>query len=177
VAGQDDPDAFRVWSIDLNTGARRLEIEKPGVVGESEGIDFFGALGGRLHWLIQPYNTEGRPSYGFANGTLLHFVPKGSKPTTPVARPARIRLSVKPATVPYDKRTKLVFHARAKVVGKVGPVDGATVRVGKKRKAVTDGKGRAVIFIRTRKAGRWGAFARRSGLRQGSTTFRVLGPR
>jgi hypothetical protein len=177
VAGQDDPDAFRVWSIDLNTGARRLEIEKPGVVGESEGIDFFDALGGRLHWLIQPYNTHGQPTYGFANGTLLHFVPKGSKPTTPVARPARIRLSVKPKQVADDVRTKLVFHASAKVAGKVGPVDGATVRVGKRRTAVTDREGRAVMSFRDDRSGRWGAFARRPGLRQGSTWFRVLTPR
>jgi hypothetical protein len=176
VAGQDDPDAFRIWSIDLTTGARRLEIEKPGVIGESEGIDFFEALGGTLHWLIQPYNTQGPPTYGF-DGTLLHFVPKGTKPTTPVARPARIRLSVKPKEVESDVRTKLVFHARARIAGKLRPVADATVRVGKRRKAVTDRQGRAVMSFRDDRAGRWGATVHKRGLRQGSTTFRVLNPR
>ncbi|HKP92083.1 MAG TPA: hypothetical protein VJT75_19090 [Thermoleophilaceae bacterium] len=176
MAGQDDPDAFRVWSIDLDTGGRRLEIEKPGIVGESEGIDFFTALGGKLHWLIQPYNTHGEPTYGFSNGTLLHFVPKGEKPTTPVARPARILLSVQPKQVQAGVRTKLVFHARAKIAGKVGPVDGATVRVGKRREAVTDREGRAEISFRDDRAGRWGATAIRRGLRRGSTSFRVRGP-
>ena len=54
------------------------EIERT-VVGESEGIDVRPALGGELHWLIQPYNEETIPTYGVTNGTLLHFVPRGSE--------------------------------------------------------------------------------------------------
>lgn len=73
VAGQGGG-PFQVWSIDLDTGARQLEIERE-IVGESEGLDVVDALGGVLHWQIQPYNEEGPPTYGFANGTLLHFVP------------------------------------------------------------------------------------------------------
>jgi hypothetical protein len=73
VAGAVD-DTFQIWSIDLGTGARRLEIERT-IVGESEGIDTVNALGGVLHWLIQPYNEQGPPTYGVANGTLLHFAP------------------------------------------------------------------------------------------------------
>jgi hypothetical protein len=69
-------DTFQVWSVDTDTGARRLEIERQ-VVGESEGLDAVNALGGVLHWQIQPYNTEGPPTYGFTNGVLLHFVPSG----------------------------------------------------------------------------------------------------
>src|SRR4051794_15022782 len=75
VAGQDG-NLFRVWSIDLSTGGRQLEIERQ-VVGESEGLDTADALGGVLHWQIQPYNTEGPPTYGTTNGTLLHFAPAG----------------------------------------------------------------------------------------------------
>ena len=172
VAGQDDPDAFRVWSIDLRDGSRRLEIEKPGVVGESEGIDFFDALGGRLHWLIQPYNQEGPPTYGFT-GTVLHFVPKGEKPTTPVSRRAQIQLSVKPKHIPYDTRTRLVFRARAKVAGKVRPVDGATVRLGTKE-AATGKRGRAVMFFRSKKPGTRRATAKRKDLRQGKVWLRVM---
>jgi len=73
AAGQDG-DLFQVWSIDLATGARQLEIERT-IVGESEGLDEVDALGGVLHWQVQPYNTEGPPTYGPLNGTLLHFVP------------------------------------------------------------------------------------------------------
>lgn len=73
VAGQDG-DTFQVWSIDLTTGARQLETERT-IVGESEGLDVANALGGVLHWQIQPYNTEGPPTYPPLNGTLLHFVP------------------------------------------------------------------------------------------------------
>lgn len=73
VAGQDG-DRFQVWSIDLTTGARQLEIERT-IVGESEGLDVFDSLGGTLHWQIQPYNEQGVPTYPPLNGTLLHFVP------------------------------------------------------------------------------------------------------
>jgi PKD repeat protein len=72
--GESDP-PFRVWSIDLATGEKRLEIERP-ITGESEGLVTVRTLGGILHWLIQPYNTEGPPTYGVSNGTLLSFAPK-----------------------------------------------------------------------------------------------------
>jgi hypothetical protein len=83
VAGQDDPAGFQVWSVDLHTGRRTLEIEKQ-IVGESEGLDTIEAKGGVLHWLIQPYNTQGPPTFGIANGTLLSFHPRGTSP--PAAR-------------------------------------------------------------------------------------------
>jgi hypothetical protein len=67
-------DTFQIWSVDTDTGARQLEIERQ-VVGESEGLDTVNALAGELHWQIQPYNTQGPPTYGVANGTLLHFRP------------------------------------------------------------------------------------------------------
>src|SRR4051812_17854799 len=74
VAGQDGGGPFQVWSIDLTTGARQLEIERT-IVGESEGIDTSDVLGGHLHWLIQPYNEQNIPTYGVTNGTILNFVP------------------------------------------------------------------------------------------------------
>ena len=74
VANENEPTQFQVWSIDLTTGKYRLEIERT-VVGESEGLAVFDSLGGILHWQIQPYNTRSQPTYGFANGTLLHFRP------------------------------------------------------------------------------------------------------
>src|SRR4051812_34885329 len=84
VAGQDGGGPFQVWSIDLTTGARQLEIERT-IVGESEGLDTSDVLGGHLHWLIQPYNEQNVPTYGVANGTLLNFVPHpaGAPPAAP----------------------------------------------------------------------------------------------
>jgi hypothetical protein len=66
--------SFRVWSIDLDTGARTLEIDKM-VLGESEGLDIVKALGGTLHWLITPQGTGGKPpTYGdFGHSALVHF--------------------------------------------------------------------------------------------------------
>jgi hypothetical protein len=85
VAGQDGGGPFQVWSIDLATGSRELEIERE-IVGESEGLDVVDALGGRLHWLIQPYNEQSIPTYGVTNGTILNFAP--ALPGAPVEPPA-----------------------------------------------------------------------------------------
>src|SRR5919204_5510322 len=75
VAGSNrsHANAFQIWSIDLRTGARRLEIERP-IIGESEGLDFVDAFGGVLHWEIEPYNPQHLPpTYGTDRSTLLHF--------------------------------------------------------------------------------------------------------
>jgi hypothetical protein len=93
VAGQDGGGPFQVWSIDLTTGARQLEIERT-IVGESEGLDTSDVLGGHLHWLIQPYNESNIPTYGVTNGTLLNFVPHpagapaAQEPPAPCCAPA-----------------------------------------------------------------------------------------
>src|SRR5215216_1114046 len=77
VAGYDGT-TFDVWSTDLRTGFRRLEIKRE-IVGESEGLDVAPALAGVLHWQILPYNREGRPpTYGPGHATLLHFVPSAA---------------------------------------------------------------------------------------------------
>jgi hypothetical protein len=76
TAGQDG-DTFTVSSTNLTTGAHRLEIVRH-IIGEGEGLDFSPALGGVLHWMIQPYNEHRPPTYGVHHGELLTF-----KPTTP----------------------------------------------------------------------------------------------
>jgi hypothetical protein len=77
VAGQAGG-PFRVWSIDLATGARRLEIERR-IVGESEGLVTARLAGGTLHWLIQPFSDEpGPPTYSADQATLLSFRPRAS---------------------------------------------------------------------------------------------------
>jgi hypothetical protein len=74
LAGQRDTD-FEVWSVDMTTGLRRLEIRR-GAIGESEGLDVVEALGGVLHWIITPIDPLGRPpTYGPGENALLHFDP------------------------------------------------------------------------------------------------------
>jgi hypothetical protein len=72
VAGQDDT-LFEVWSIDLATGERRLEIERH-YFGESEGLDSIRALGGLLHWIVTPADPQQRPPT-YPTNVLLHFAP------------------------------------------------------------------------------------------------------
>jgi hypothetical protein len=79
LAGQRDID-FEVWSVDLATGKRRLEIRR-GAIGESEGLDVSEGKGlpGVLHWIITPFDPLGRPpTYGQGANALLHFVPRRS---------------------------------------------------------------------------------------------------
>ena len=86
VAGQGGG-PFRVWSIDLFTGARRLEIERR-IVGESEGLVTAPLKGGTLSWLIQPFNAEQKPpTYSADKATLLSFrsVGGGATPSVPAA--------------------------------------------------------------------------------------------
>jgi hypothetical protein len=66
---------FEVWSVDVRTGKRRLEIKR-NVAGESEGLDVVRVRGGVLHWLVNP--TRGRPpTFGLGHSALMHFAPAG----------------------------------------------------------------------------------------------------
>jgi hypothetical protein len=73
---------FQVWSIDTDTGARELEIERT-IYGESEGLDLVKTLGGVLHWVITPFQAQGRPPTYGTTSALVHFMPthggKGSE--------------------------------------------------------------------------------------------------
>ena len=94
VAGQDGK-TFRVYSIDLATGARELEIERT-IVGESEGLVTAAAKGGTLGWLIQPFNPEGNPpTYSPDHATLVSFA-RGPGAVAP-AGPCRPRRQLAPA--------------------------------------------------------------------------------
>jgi hypothetical protein len=194
VAGQADNNGpFQVWSIDLNTGASELEIERT-IVGESEGIDIVDALGGKLHWLIQPYNEQNVPTYGVTNGTILNFLPKAEAPTDgvqlppcctspaeqsapgtsagPATPPARIRLTVTPRRVTAGRMVR--FRIRTTVVrnGSVRSVRGASVHFAG-RLFRTDARGRARLAARLRKLGRRQARASHAGLRKGHALVRV----
>jgi hypothetical protein len=173
-AASQDGDTFQVWSIDVGTGQRQLEIERQ-VVGESEGIDFFAGLGGTLHWLIQPYNTHGQPTYGLANGTLLHFVPTAGVGATVLGkrqRLSKIRLRVSPRRVVAGRRTRFTFRASAVVAGRREWVRGARIRFAGGR-AVTAADGRARLTRRLRRTGRMVARVTAPSLSPGRATVRV----
>jgi hypothetical protein len=175
VAGQDNPVGFQVWSIDLSTGERRLEIERA-VIGESEGIDFFSAARGELHWIVAPYNNRALPSEGpFHTSTLLHFAPRGASGNPPPgARQvrARIRVTVSPRRVRAGTRRRLRFRTTALIAGRRRPVARATVRLAG-RGVRTDRRGRASMVRRLRRPGRYRVSATRHDLRSGSAIVRV----
>ena len=177
VAGQDAPEGFQVWSIDLETGERTLEIERK-IVGESEGIDFFAGLGGTLHWMIQPYNEESVPTYGVSNGTILHFVPKAgvAGPVGPVgkpSKPAKISLTAAPRHVRAGRSVRMRFTARMRVAGRMEPANGVSIAFAG-RSAKTDREGRAALKVSPSGSGVQRVRATRSDLRPGKANIRVF---
>jgi hypothetical protein len=151
LAGQDDT-LFRVWSVDLATGHRRLEIERT-IVGESEGLDVVDALGGTLHWIITPFDPAGRPpTYPLPGNALLHFVARG--------RRDRLRLAVEPRRLVAGRTTSVTFTATVR--GK--PAAGAVVRF-RGRLERTSAAGVARFTVRLVRPGRHLARATRADLR------------
>jgi hypothetical protein len=65
--------AYQVWAINTNTGRRRLELEMS-ICGESEGLDVIPILGGKLQWLIGPFDPGCQLTFG-PTSALLHFIP------------------------------------------------------------------------------------------------------
>jgi hypothetical protein len=176
VAGSEGR-KFQIWSIDLSTGERRLEIERT-VVGESEGIDVQPALGGELHWLIQPYNEESIPTYGITNGTLLHFVPRGSEAGSPAGargrRTPRLSLKVVPRRPRAGRKVRFRFRVVARYPdGRRRAVRGARVQVAGRR-AKTSRRGRARIATTFARPGRYRVLATKRGMRRATRWIRVL---
>jgi hypothetical protein len=150
VAGQGTG-PFQVWSIDLATGARRLEIQTPWA-GESEGLDRVDALGGELHWQVQPLSIGRPPTFGTGHGEVVSFVRKDD---------ARIRLKLVRRT-----RTRVTVRASLRFLGRDHPLAGVRVVLGAAR-ATTNAAGQAVV---RRRAGR--LTARKSPLTAGRLTVR-----
>ncbi len=73
LAGEADG-VYQVWSVNTSTGGRSLQLEMR-ICGESEGLDVIPTLGGRLHWLISPFDPGCELTYG-PTSALLHFVPR-----------------------------------------------------------------------------------------------------
>jgi hypothetical protein len=158
VAGQGTG-AFQVWSIDVATGARQLEVERQ-FSGESEGLAVFRALGGLLHWQIQPFGRM--PTFGIGGGALLHFVPAGT---------LRLRLRVSPRLVTVGVARRFTFRASFSSGGRKAKVAGARIRFAG-RTVRTGENGRARLRVRLSR-GRHAASARKRGLRTGRAVVRV----
>jgi hypothetical protein len=160
VAGQDDPAGFQVWSIDLNTGQRQLEIERR-IIGESEGMDTLEAKGGSLHWLIAPYNEEAIPTYGIANSSVLHFHPAGTAP--PNARSSQApRCYSAAAPVPGSGAGAASLEARgtppgSRPAGRVSPLGIRRLYVTVSRTRIAPGRRTLVFRVRVRIRGRFRA--------------------
>jgi hypothetical protein len=159
LAGQGTT-PWQVWSVDLATGKRRLEIELR-AVGESEGLDTVSVLGGELHWLIPPLAVGQKPTFG-PTSALLHFIPKTGRPG--------LRVTVR-ARGAATRRVRLSVTVRC--MGRVMP--GARVSFAG-RSAKTNRKGRASLTVKLATGGRFKVMARKGRLRGESRFVTVRAP-
>src|SRR5262245_9935735 len=138
---------YQVWAINTDTGGRRLELEMH-ICGESEGLDVIPTLGGRLHWLIGPFDPGCQLTFG-PSSALLHFLPT----------PGRQRLQV--AVTDLDVGT-LPGDVRATVYATRGghPLRGARVTFAGAR-ARTNTRGIATVSTFLELAGRFRARVQR----------------
>jgi hypothetical protein len=146
LAGEAN-DLYRVWAVDPDTGARRLELEMS-ICGESEGLDVTHTLGGELHWLIAPFDPGCDLTFG-PSSALLHFVPTPTHrrfqveiiDTNVEALPGEVLATVRATRDGHPLRRARVSFA------------GATAR--------TDKKGIATVVTTLELPGRFRALARR----------------
>lgn len=154
IAGESNHD-YDVWAVNTKTGDRELKLEQH-FCGESEGLDLFSGLGGRLHWIIAPSDDSGCGLTFGPTSALLHFV----------KRPARERYEVQPYRVSGSATTgssETKVKVSALVTRGAGkPVRGATVRFVDGR-ARTDRHGRATVSATLETPGRFAVFARKGG--------------
>jgi hypothetical protein len=159
VAGQQDT-AFRVWSIDLATGARRLEIERT-IVGESEGLVVADTLGGTLHWIVTPFDAAGRtPTYAPPGNVLLHFTARAPR--------APLRLTARPQRLPVGHATRVRFMATVKHVA----VSGVAIRFDG-RAVLTSAAGVADFTVTPSRPKRYPVRATRADLRPAALVLRA----
>lgn len=79
---EDDNPFCRIWSVDLRTGERRLELTRR-IVGESEGLAAVRLRGGTLQWTILPVGLSVvPPTYGANRGALLSLARVTSRART-----------------------------------------------------------------------------------------------
>jgi hypothetical protein len=140
---------YQIWSVNLATGARRLEVELPGVQGEAEGLMQIPLLGARLHFLVAPLASS--PTFGPTVG-LVHFT---------TGRWANRGLRV---TARSTNRQSLRPRVNVTVRRRGRPVEGAVVNVAGKR-AETNARGRVVVRPVLGVPGNFAALARDGRLR------------
>jgi hypothetical protein len=153
---------YQVWSVNVSTGARRVELELANVQGEAEGLAQTPLLGGRLHFLVAPLVAPPtQATFGPSVG-LLHFT-KG--------RWARRGLTVRARATNASS-----LHPRVHVtVNHAGrPVADARVSVAGFR-ARTNARGRALVKPRLGVPGTFAAMAR-EGRWRGRSKFLRIGP-
>ena len=148
---------YQIWSVNLATGARRLEVEMRNVQGEAEGLHVTSLLGGTLHFLIAPLAQS--PTFP-PSVALLHFTPGTGSGLRVRARASR-----------QTSRRPLV---KVRVTRRGEPVESATVSVAGKR-ARTNASGRASVRPVLDAQGSFAALARK-GSPQGRSAFMRLGP-
>ena len=148
----------QVWSVDTDTGARRLELELPRVQGEAEGLARIPLLGGRLHFVVAPLAAT--PTFGPSVG-MLHFA---------TGRWARRGLRV---TVRAARQSSRRPRVRTHVTRRGAPVENAVVTVAGAR-ATTNARGRATVKPSLAVPGTFAAMAHR-GRRRGRSRFLRLG--
>lgn len=150
---------YQVWSVNVATGARRLELELRNVQGEAEGLTQVPLLGSRLHFLVAP--LAAKPTFGPTVG-LLHFTTgrwsgRGLRVTMSAARQRSLRPRV----------TVTVRRAGQ-------PVEGAAVSVAGSG-ARTNRRGRALVTPVLGVPGSFAALAQK-GSRRGRSRLVRFGP-
>jgi hypothetical protein len=141
--------SYQVWSVNTDSGQRRLEVQTR-LCGESEGLDVISTLGGRLHWLIAPFDPGCELSFG-PTGALLHFVRRPGR--------ERLRVSVDGARIRVTRRGRAVPGARVSFAGS---------------RSLTGSRGVARIRARVELPGRFAALARK-GRRYGLSRLVEVG--
>jgi hypothetical protein len=148
---------YQVWSVDLATGKRRLELELKNVQGEAEGLHATSLLGGKLHFLVAPLAQK--PSFG-PSVALLHFTPS-------VGSGLRVTAS---ATRRGSHRPRV----KVRVMRRGAPVEGAKVAIAGAR-ARTNARGATTLWPPLDAAGNFVAVGRKGPL-AGRSRFLRLGP-
>ena len=148
LAGERDG-TYQVWAVDTRTGKRRLEVELK-LCGESEGLDTVATLGGTLHWLIAPSDSDCKLSFG-PSSALLHFRPR------PGRSGLRVKvLSVRAGTLPGRVQAKVRVTRRGRALaGARVSFAGASGRTGR--------RGAVVLWPPLELPGRFKAVARKDG--------------
>jgi hypothetical protein len=148
---------YQVWSVDLGTGSRRLEVELKNVQGEAEGLHVTSLLGGTLHFLVAP--LAAKPTFG-PTVALLHFT-RSRRPGLRVSASATRRSTPRP-------------RVRVRVTRRGAPVEGAKVSIAGARTR-TNANGAATIWPPLGAPGRFAAVASVRRL-EGRSRFLALGP-